>query len=166
MITSAVRGVLVAALTTTFALLPSMAQAEEKDADNDIERVELVGVSGSHTHPVRDLETSDGWTNHLDLYTEGTDDSGKKSLRHVGDGTSECSAIVVQGPEVTAHCTRVLRLKNGTLTLSDVIRYKAGERVTAKTGITGGTGHYHSAYGEGHITLEGRQVRLVLDVDE
>lgn len=166
MITSAVRGVAVAALTTTFALLPALAHAEEKDADNDIERVELVGFSGYPTTPVRDLKTSEGWTNHLDLYTEVTDGSGKKSLRHAGDGTSECFAVAVQGPEVSAQCTRVLRLKKGTLTLSDMIRYKAGERVTAKTGITAGTGHYHSAYGEGHITLEGRQVRLVLDVDE
>ncbi|MET9523695.1 hypothetical protein [Streptomyces coeruleorubidus] len=166
MITSAVRGVVVAALTTTFALLPALAHAEEKDADNDIERVELVGLSGSDTTPVRDVETSDSWTNHMDLYTEVTDGSGKKTLRHAGDGTSECSAIVVQGPEVTAQCTRVLRLEKGTLTLSDMIRYKPGERVTAKTGITAGTGHYRSAYGEGHIALEGRQVRLVLDVDE
>ncbi|GGY01473.1 hypothetical protein [Streptomyces djakartensis] len=166
MITSAVRGLAVAALTSAFALLPASAHAEEKDADNDIERVELVGVSGSDTTPVRDVRTSDGWTNHLDLYTEVTDGSGRKSLRHAGDGTSECSAIAVQGPEVTAACTRVLRLAKGTLTLSDVIRYRSGERVTAKTGITAGTGHYRAAYGEGRITLEGRQVALVLDVDE
>ena len=167
MITSAVRGVVVTALTTTLALLPTLAQAEGKDEDNDIERVELLGVSRLDTRPARGIEAGDSWTTQLDLYTPHPTGSDKaEEKRHAGDGQSDCSAVKVEGNEVTAQCTRVLRLEKGTLTLSDMIRYSPPERVTAKTGITGGTGHYRSAYGDGYITLDGRNVHLVLNVDE
>ncbi|UUU21504.1 hypothetical protein [Streptomyces sp. DSM 40750] len=169
MITSAVRGVVVTALTTTLALLPSLAQAEEKDKDNDIERVELTGVSWLDTSP-REIRPGDSWVTYLDLYSEkkakNTKKSDRKSLERAGDGQSECSAVSRHHGAVTAQCTRTLRLKKGTLTLSDMITYVPHKRVTAKTAITGGTGHYRSAYGDGYITLDGRHVHLELNVDE
>ncbi|MCT9137964.1 hypothetical protein [Streptomyces violarus] len=165
MITSTVRRMVVAALTTTFAVLPAPAHAEGKDADNDIERVELIGISRSDTRPAH-VMAGDDWMTRLDLHTPATDGSGKKTLKPAGEGHSDCSAVKVQGDEVTAQCTRVLRLEKGTLVLSDMITYRPGKRVTAKTGITAGTGQYRSAYGEGYITLEDRQVRLVLNIDE
>jgi hypothetical protein len=165
-IKTAVRGVLVTALTTTFALLPTLAQAEEKDQDNDIERVELTGVNWLDTSPAR-FRTGDDWVTRLELYAEkakGKPD--RKHLKYVGDGESECSAVRAEGNRVTTQCTRTLRLKKGTLTLSDMITYNPRKTVTAKTSITGGTGHYRSAYGDGYITLNGRYVHLELNVDE
>ncbi|WDV54211.1 hypothetical protein PV963_29570 [Streptomyces coeruleorubidus] len=177
MIRSAVRGVAVTALTTTLALLPTLAHAEGKDKDNDIERLELTGISKLDTSPSRFVE-GDSWTTHLALYTpekktgKKVKKSNKKQLRYAGDGESECSAVHVDTDpltdqkRLTAQCTRVLRLKKGTLTLSDMITYHPCKRVTAKTAIIGGTGHYRSAYGDGYITLDGRHVHLELNVDE
>ncbi|MFI7013047.1 hypothetical protein [Streptomyces sp. NPDC050164] len=170
MIRSAVRGVAVTALTTTLALLPTLAHAEGKDKDNDIERLELTGITKLDTSPWR-LVAGDSWTTHLALYTTEKK-AGKKQLRYAGDGESECNAIRVNTELLTNHkwltaqCTRVLRLKKGTLTLSDMITYYSHKRVTAKTAIIGGTGHYRSAYGDGYITLDGRHVHLELNVDE
>ncbi|EKX64675.1 hypothetical protein Sipo8835_26590 [Streptomyces ipomoeae] len=167
MITSAVRGVVVTALTTTLALFPTLAQAEQKDKDNDIERVELFGVNRVATWPSHDGVVSDNWKSPLDLYTPHKNKkSGKKELRYAGDGESECAVVKIQGHERTAQCTRVLRLKKGTLTLSDMVTYRPLKRVTAKTAIVGGTGHYRSAYGDGYITLDGHHVHLELNVDE
>ncbi|GAA3807029.1 hypothetical protein ACFS5L_42520 [Streptomyces phyllanthi] len=166
MIKSAVRGAVVTALTATFALLPSLAHAEEKDKDNDIERVELTGINAFDTMPGR-IRTGDSWVAHLELYAKKTGKPGKKKhLTHVGDGESECSAVRAHGDWVTMQCTRTLRLKKGTLTLSDMITYNRWQSVTAKTAVTGGTGHYRSAYGDGYITLAGRYVHLELNVDE
>ncbi|MFI2375361.1 hypothetical protein ACH5AO_09855 [Streptomyces sp. NPDC018964] len=171
MITSAVRGVAVTTLAATLALFPTLAHAAEEKDEIDTERVELLGISRLDTWPAQGVSTGDAWTNHLDLYAKETaasdgKDAGKKKLRHVGDGQSECVAVKVQGDEVTAQCTRVLRMANGTLTLSDMIRYSPPEQVTSKTAITGGTGHYRSAYGDGYITIVGRHIHLVLNVDE
>ncbi|HSX98559.1 MAG TPA: hypothetical protein VLG91_14380 [Streptomyces sp.] len=167
MITSAVRGVVVTALTTTFALLPTLAQAEQKDKDNDIERVELVGFNRVATWPSMDGVVNGTWTTPVDLYTKHrTKKSGKPELRHAGDGQSECDVVQSQAHAVTAQCTRVLRLKKGTLTLSDMVDYRPLQRITAKTAIVGGTGQYRSAYGDGYITLDGHHVHIVLNVDE
>ncbi|MBC9723694.1 hypothetical protein, partial [Streptomyces sp. TRM68367] len=143
MIKTAVRGVVVTALTTTLALLPSLAHAEGKDKDNDIERVELTGITWFDTSP-KSIDEGDSWTTRVQLYTPQKTKTKKKRLRYAGDGQSDCSAVRADDDRVTAQCTRVLRLKNGTLTLSDMIAYKRGERVTAKTAIIGGTGHYRS----------------------
>ncbi|MGW0732147.1 hypothetical protein [Streptomyces sp. NPDC002851] len=169
MIKSAVRGVAVTALTTTFALLPTSAQAEGKDSDNDIERVELTGVSRpttSHASVRREIRVGDGWTNRLDLYAVGKTEADKNQLRHAGDGASACSVVHIDHDRVTAQCTRVLRLKKGSLRLSDMITYGPVPPVTAKTAIVGGTGDYRSAYGDGYITLDGNHVHLKLNVDE
>jgi hypothetical protein len=172
-IKSAVRGVVVTALTTAFALLPMPAQAEESDADNDIERVELTGVVSHDTSPVLPWSGA-SWVTRLKLYTEKKTASGSQ-LRRAGDAQSDCSVIrfSVDRPwpsdhlgHVTTQCTRVLRLRHGTLTLSDMFTYRWGKRVTGKTAIVGGTGRYHSAYGDGYITLDGRRVHLELNVDE
>lgn len=163
MINSAVRGVVIAA-ATTLALLPAVAaHAEEKDKDNDIEKVTLTGVNVLDTLPkdVEDVEDGDSWVTHTKLYSV----KGKQ-LRYAGDAESDCSAVKVYEEELTAQCTRVLRLKKGRLTLSDMITYEPPERVTHKTAIIGGTGHYRSAYGDGYITLEGHRVRLTLNIDE
>ncbi|WP_217241157.1 hypothetical protein [Streptomyces sp. AC555_RSS877] len=178
MIKSAARGVVVTALTTAIALLPSSAQAEGSDKDNEIERVELTGVTAFDTSP-QHIRTGDRWLTRLELYTENTAKSEKKKPKNektakkssrqplrAGDGESECSAIHVRHHEVTTQCTRVLRLKKGTLTLSDMITYNPHQPVTAKTAIIGGTGHYRSAYGDGYITLDGGYVHLELNVDE
>ncbi|MFF6782941.1 hypothetical protein [Streptomyces sp. NPDC012510] len=166
MITSAVRGVVVTALATTFALIPTLAQAEQKDQDNDIEKVELVGFNRVATWPSSHGVHRDNWTTPLDLYTKHPSKYGRSVLRHAGDGESECAVVRAEGREVTAQCTRTLRLKKGTLTLSDMINYRPFVPVTAKTAIIGGTGHYRSAYGDGYITLDGHRTHFVLNVDE
>ncbi|MGI5195145.1 hypothetical protein ACQEVY_16140 [Streptomyces sp. CA-288835] len=185
MIKSAVRGVAVTALTTTLVLLPTLAQAEETGQD-DNERLRLTGVNWLDTTP-RWIDVGDDWSTRLQLYTEKTSEKTKKpdkgkaekrdkkqldtdQLQYVGDGASECSAVRVHEDEdvttVTTQCTRTLRLKQGTLKLSDMITYNPEKGVTAKTGIIGGTGQYRSAYGDGTITLDGRYVYLDLLVEE
>ncbi|WP_328223655.1 hypothetical protein OG272_26275 [Streptomyces sp. NBC_00104] len=164
MINSAARGAVVAALTTALALLPAAtAQAEQSDKDNDIEKVVLTGVNVVDTTPEH-IHTGDSWVTHLNLYT--AKGKGKGKVAYAGDGEAECSAVRLADGEVTTQCTRVLRLKKGTLTLSDMITYRPHEPVTAKTGIIGGTGHYRSAYGDGYITLHGPHTHLKLNVDE
>jgi hypothetical protein len=164
-IRSTVRGGAVTALITAFALLPQPAHAEESDADNNIERVELTGVNRLDTSPAHP-RPGDSWVTQLKLHTEDRTKEPGQQLVYAGDGESECSAVKVSDDQVTTQCTRVLRLQQGTLTLSDMFTYRWGERVTGKTAIIGGTGHYHSAYGDGYITLDGRYVRLELNVDE
>ena len=169
MIKSAVRGVVVTALSTTLALLPTLAQAEETGQD-DNERLRLTGVTWLDTTP-ESIEVGDSWATRLQLYAEKTKkpdkkQPDKKKLQYVGDGASECSAVRVHENHVTAQCERTLRLKKGTLTLSDLITYNPEVSVTARTGIIGGTGQYLSAYGDGSITLDGRYVHLDLLVEE
>ncbi|MFE7760774.1 hypothetical protein [Streptomyces sp. NPDC057438] len=167
MITSAVSRVVVTALTTTLVLLPTSARAEQKDEDNDIERIELVGVNRVATWPSLDGVIGSTWTTPLDLYTKHqAKKSGKPKLRYAGDGESECDVVQTRAQAVTAQCTRVLRLKKGTLTLSDMVDYQPLRPVTAKTAIVGGTGRYRSAYGDGYITLDGHRTHIVLNVDE
>jgi hypothetical protein len=164
-IRSVVRGIVVTALTT-IALLPVPAQAEESDKDNDIETIELTGINWLDTSPPH-IRAGDSWVTRLDLYAEEkTRNPNERPLRHAGDGQSECSAIEVRDNRVTTLCTRVLNLAKGTLTLSDMITYAPQQRVTAKTAITGGTGQYRSAYGEGYITLDGRHSHWKLNIDE
>jgi hypothetical protein len=165
-IKSAVRGVVVTALTTTLALLPTLAQAEETGQD-DNERLRLTGVTWLDTTP-ESIEVGDSWATRLKLYTEKTkkNQPGRKQLQYVGDGGSECVAVRIHGDHVTTQCERTLRLMQGTLKLSDMITYNPKSGVTAKTGIIGGTGKYLSAYGEGSITLKGRDVRIDLLVEE
>ncbi|MFF9776457.1 hypothetical protein ACF1HJ_22710 [Streptomyces sp. NPDC013978] len=166
MITSTVRRLVVTALGTTLALLPTSAQAEQKDQDNDIEKVELVGVNRVATWPSLDGVVGGTWTTPLDLYTQHKKKSGETELRYAGDGESECDVVQTRAQAITAQCTRVLRLKKGTLTLSDMVDYRPLQPVTAKTAIVGGTGHYRSAYGDGYITLDGHRTHIVLNVDE
>jgi hypothetical protein len=74
-----------------------------------------------------------------------------------GDGFSHCGVISVSvavPPEVTAHCTSVFRLADGELHLSGMRTYKSiatgfGDATMA---ITGGTGAYANARGEGKAT--------------
>jgi hypothetical protein len=166
MINSVVRhAVITTALTTALALLPATAaHAEQSDKDNDVEKVELFGVDLVDTAPEH-IATGDSWVTHTKLYTVKKT-KGKEKVRYAGAGTSECDAVRASHGEVTARCTRVLRLKKGTLTLSDMITSSPPKPVTAKTAIIGGTGHYKSAYGEGYITLHRPHVHLELDVDE
>lgn len=179
MITSAARGAALLALTTTLALLPTQAHAEGKDADNDIEKIVLTGTVRHHPSSLGPLagenwlsravmspmvmKEGDTWTSTMELYT--VDHHGERKAR-AGDGEADCAAVRVEEGRVTAQCTRVLRLEKGSLTLSDMITHEPGKRLTAKTGIIGGTGHYRSAYGEGYITLDGDKVDLELNVDE
>jgi hypothetical protein len=161
-INSAVRGVVVAALSSALALVP--AAAAHADKDKEIEKVELLGFKVADTRPGY-VEKGDAWVTRLDLYTPKKHKK-QRLLQYAGDGQSRCNAIGVHGDKVTALCTRVLRLKQGTLTLSDMITYESHKPVTAKTGIISGTGRYRSAYGDGYITQGGPYVHFELNVDE
>lgn len=162
MISSAVRGTAVAALTTALALLPAgTAQAEQSDQDNNIEKLALLGVTVVDTTP-HFLGAGESWVTHQKLYWEKKGDTAQ----YAGDSESECSAVDASHEEATTQCTRVLRLEKGTLTLSDMITRKHDKPVTAKTAIIGGTGHYRSAYGDGYITLDGDHIHWKLNVDE
>ncbi|MFD4258322.1 hypothetical protein ACFWR9_12000 [Streptomyces sp. NPDC058534] len=166
MIGSVVRGIVVTVFAGTLALVSAPAHAEGSDEGNDIERVELTGVNWFDTAPL-DVRAGDDWVTRMDLYTVKQNvKAGERRLQHAGEGQAECSAVKVQGELVTTLCTRVLRLEGGTLTLSDMMTYAPQERVTAKSAITGGTGRYRSAYGDGYLTLDGRYSHWELNVDE
>jgi hypothetical protein len=147
-------GALAAALTLSLS-----SQATADVGDEDIERLKLVGVIKTDSSPYYTL-TGDSWTTYMHLYTP--DD------KRVGDAGSRCSAVEAPLLEsrVTTQCTRVLRMKDGEITLHDVITREGKQRVTAKTAIAGGTGKYNDAEGEGHITLDGDRVVFDLYVDD
>ncbi|MCC8246180.1 allene oxide cyclase barrel-like domain-containing protein [Saccharothrix luteola] len=81
-------------------------------------------------------------------------------VTRIGEGYSHCAAIAVSTaapPEVTAHCTSVFRLPDGELHLSGLRKYKsiaAGFEDTS-VAVTGGTGVYANARGEGKVTRSG-----------
>lgn len=147
-------GALAAALTLSLS-----SQAAADVGDEDIERLKLVGVIKTDSTPYYAL-TGDSWTTYMHLFTP--DD------KRVGDATARCSAAEAPLFEsrVTTQCTRVLRMKDGEITLHDVITREGREKVTAKTAIAGGTGKYNDAEGEGYITLDGDRVIFDLHVDD
>ncbi|MFJ6675022.1 hypothetical protein ACIQMJ_28300 [Actinosynnema sp. NPDC091369] len=80
----------------------------------------------------------------------------------IGEGYSHCGVIAVSvavPPEVTAHCTSAFRLPDGELHLSGLRKYKSIESGFEDTtvAITGGTGAYATARGEGKVTRAGSQ---------
>ncbi|MGR3935072.1 hypothetical protein [Streptomyces sp. BRA346] len=157
MIPSAVRGIVTtAALATALTLLPPSAAGAA--GGGDIEKVDLLGVTMISTKP-RHVEPGDSWKTRLNLYTE-------KKKTYAGNGTSRCDTVRVTAHKLVVQCTRVLRLEKGSLVLSDQVTHKGHATATAKTAIVGGTGRYHSAYGQGTITLAGPLHHFALRVDE
>ncbi|MEW2076145.1 hypothetical protein ACFZAG_09945 [Streptomyces sp. NPDC012403] len=144
-------GALAAALSFS---LTSQAAADV--GDEEIVRLQLVGVVETDTSP-KTVKAGDTWTTYMHLYTHDN--------KHVGDAGSRCTAVEV-GKKVTAQCTRVLRMHDGEITLHDMISRKGDQRITSKTAIAGGTGVYNDAEGEGYITLEGNRVHFDLSVDD
>jgi hypothetical protein len=75
----------------------------------------------------------------------------------IGDGYSHCGVLAVSvavPPEVTTHCTSTFRLPDGELHLSGLRKYKsiaAGFEDTS-VAVTGGTGAYANARGQGKVT--------------
>ncbi len=90
----------------------------------------------------------------------------------VGEGYSHCAALAVSvavPPEVAAHCTSIYRLKEGELHFSSVRKYKsiASGFEDTTVAITGGTGAYANARGEGKVTRASSQevgYRVVFNV--
>jgi hypothetical protein len=168
------RAVTAGALTTAFALSLSVPASGTAQAnDNDIVRMQFTGYTTIDTTPgfPFSIETGDNWVTHLDLYTP------KK--KPAGDASSRCAAIQVDGDQLTAQCSRVLRIKGGTISLHDTITRKMEKRgtfslydtaspkpITARTAIVGGTGLYNDAEGEGFMTMKGDQVHFDLHVDD
>ena len=78
----------------------------------------------------------------------------------IGEGYSHCGVLAVSvavPPEVTAHCTSAFRLPDGELHFSGLRKYKsieAGFEDTA-VAVTGGTGAYAGARGEGEVARAG-----------
>jgi hypothetical protein len=154
MITGAVRGaVTAAALTIVFSLVP----ASLAHADDDIKKIRLTGIKVADTMPAH-VEAGDSWVTYLKLYTTKN--------RLVGDGSSRCSAVHVSQNGPTVQCTRVLRLKEGDLTLYDMITYGGSAPVTAKSAIVGGARAYNDAEGEGYLTLHRDRILFDLRVDD
>jgi hypothetical protein len=151
------RAVTAGALTAVFALVSVSTQAVADVGDEDIVRVKLTGVLAHDTEP-RYIEAGASWIAYYKLY------SPKKEF--AGDASSRCSAAEATGNHVTTQCTRVLRLKQGEITLHDVITRVDDAPITAKTSIAGGTGIYNDAEGEGYITLDGDDIHLDLHVDD
>ncbi|MFE9746725.1 hypothetical protein ACFYOT_17625 [Saccharothrix saharensis] len=74
----------------------------------------------------------------------------------IGEGYSHCGVIAVSAavpPEVTAHCTSAFRLPDGEIHFSGLRQYKSIEAGFEDTtvAITGGTGAYATARGEGKV---------------
>ena len=152
------RAVTAGALTTAFALSLSVpASGTAKAHDNDIVRMQFTGYTTIDTSP-RFIEPGDSWTTYLDLYTP------KKKF--AGDARSRCTAIEADDDLLTTQCSRVLRLKSGTISLHDTITREDEKPLTAKTAIVGGTGLYNDAEGEGYITLKGDHIHFDLHVDD
>lgn len=145
-------GALAAAFTLS---LSSSAAADAGDAD--IVRVKLIGVPTSDTSPEHPAP-GDSWTTYLHLYDP--------KHNFVGDAGVRCTAVEADQHRLTAQCTRVLRLKGGEITLHDMISREGHRPVTAKTSISGGTGIYNDAEGEGFITQEKDHVVFDLHVDD
>ncbi|WDV54212.1 hypothetical protein PV963_29575 [Streptomyces coeruleorubidus] len=145
-------GALTAAVT-----LSLTATATADVGDEDVVRVKFTGITAIDTQE-RWLDPGDSWVSYLTLYTP------KKKF--AGDASSRCTAVEANGKRLTAQCTRVLRLKDGEITLHDMITREGGKPVTAKTAIAGGTGIYNDAEGEGYITLEGGRVHFDLYIDD
>ncbi|WP_217241156.1 hypothetical protein [Streptomyces sp. AC555_RSS877] len=150
------RAVTVGALTTALTLSLS-AQASADAGDEDIVRVKYTGVTALDTSPDV-IAPGDSWVTYLSLYTP--------KHTFAGDASSRCSAVEAHENRVTTQCTRVLRLKDGEITLHDLITREGRQPVTAKTAIAGGTGIYNDAEGEGYITLTGDSVHFDLHVDD
>ena len=151
------RAVTAAALTAVFILPSVFAQAMADVGDKDIVRLQLTGVAAGDTSPWS-IDAGDSWVTFLELYD--------KKKRFAGDASARCSALEATHERVTVQCTRVLRLKKGTLTLSDMITRVDSSPVTAKTAIAGGTGIYNDAEGEGYVTLDFDRVHFDLHVDD
>ncbi len=150
------RAVTAGALTAVFALSLSV-PASAEPGDEDIVRMKFTGYTTINTAPPF-IDPGDNWITYLDLYTP------KKKF--AGDASSRCTAVEADNSLLTTHCSRVLRLKDGNITLHDMITHEKGKPVTAKTAIVGGTGLYNDAEGEGYITLEGDRVHFDLYVDD
>ncbi|MFF6782940.1 hypothetical protein [Streptomyces sp. NPDC012510] len=149
---AATLGVLAAAFTLSFS-----ASAVADVGDEDIVRIKLIGVPTSDTAPDYPVP-GDSWTTYLHLYDA--------KHKFVGDGGVRCTAVEADRHRLTAQCTRVLRLKGGEITLHDMISREGHRPVTAKTSISGGTGIYNDAEGEGYITQEKHRVVFDLHVDD
>ncbi|GAB2724619.1 hypothetical protein [Streptomyces bullii] len=145
-------GALTAAVTLSLST-PALADV----GDEDVVQIKFVGITTESSGP-RFLRPGDSWTTYQHLYTP--------EKKFAGDASSRCTAAKIERGRLTAQCTRVLRLKDGEITLHDMISRGRGERVTAKTSIAGGTGIYNDAEGEGYITLEGNRVLFDLYVDD
>ncbi|UUU21505.1 hypothetical protein [Streptomyces sp. DSM 40750] len=152
-----VRRAVTAGALTAALILPLSTQASADVGDEDIVRIKFTGVTRVDTSP-KHIEPSQSWVTYYTLYTP------KK--KYAGDASSRCSAVEVAHHKVTTHCTRVLRLKKGEITLHDMITRDGKKPVTAKTAIVGGTGIYNDAEGEGYITLKDDLVHLDLYVDD
>jgi hypothetical protein len=150
------RAVTLGALTAAVTLSLTV-QAAADVGDEDIVRVKFVGTTVVDTRPTSHVP-GDSWVTYLHLYNP----KGK----FVGDASSRCAAVDADQDRMTTQCTRVLRLKNGEITLHDMITRKDNETITAKTSIAGGTGDYNDAEGEGYITLDGDRVLFDLYVDD
>ncbi|MGW0732146.1 hypothetical protein [Streptomyces sp. NPDC002851] len=150
------RALTVGALTTAVTLSLTL-QAAADAGDKDTVRVRLVGTT---VHDPRSPSTRPDASrvSYLHLFNP----KGK----FVGDAGSRCDVVEADRDRLTTQCTRVLRLKNGEITLHDVITRQGNEPVTAKTAIAGGTGVYNDAEGEGYITLNGDRVLFDLHVDD
>lgn len=148
----------VGALTTALTLsLPLTPQATADAGKEDSKRLRFIGVTASDT---RSMPTAPGasWVMYQHLYdVKGT---------FLGDASAQCGAVHADRNLLTAQCTRVLRLKNGELTLHDVITRNGDARITAKTAIAGGTGVYKDAEGEGYLTVETNRTFYDLHVDD
>ncbi|MGW2326008.1 hypothetical protein ACWC5C_09615 [Streptomyces sp. NPDC001700] len=157
MISPAVRGVVTTtALTTVCVLLPTSAAGADA-GDKDIEKVTVTGVTVADNRP-DGVRAGDSWTMYLKLYTP--------KRKRAGDGTSQCTAVEVTARKRLVQCTRVLRLKKGSLVLADLITHQGRAAVTARTAILGGTGHYNDAEGQGTVTVRRDRIRFSLAVDD
>jgi hypothetical protein len=121
-------------------------------AQDEAATVEVTAKRGLMSAPVN-IAVGQGFVSGGELF------DGQGSAK-VGNGFSHCGVVSVSvavPPEVTAHCTSVFRLADGELHLSGMRTYRSiatgfGDATMA---ITGGTGAYAAARGEGKATRSG-----------
>jgi hypothetical protein len=139
---AAVAGVAIAAMAATIGMVsvaaaspaasPAIAQARTL-----IFSVHFSPFEALHLNPNPDPTTGFGFGDELTfhdlLFSHGT---------QVGDEGGSC--VVVDGSQVLANCTEVIRLQRGTITAEGL----TGPPPTKHLAVTGGTGIYRNAGGE------------------
>ncbi|MEU8267027.1 hypothetical protein AB0B89_07650 [Sphaerisporangium sp. NPDC049002] len=110
-----------------------------------------------NTQPAQ-VKPGDSWVTYFSL-------SDAKRKR-AGDGSTRCSAVQATAHGVIAQCTRVLRTRQGQITLLGMDEWAGNPPWTSGATITGGTERYAGVTGSARVTTSGQHVIFKLDPED